>query len=63
MAQKDSIRTLEGLGYVSAFMVAAGSLVKSPSMRLIGVTGIFFGIVVLVRLIVTLVRQGGQAAS
>ena len=57
MAQSDTIRVLEGLGYVSAFMVAAGSLVQSLPLQFVKVTGIFFALVVFVRLMVILATR------
>ena len=55
--KKETITALEGLGYVSASMVGAGSLVRNLPFQFLRGMGIFLAIVVFIRLMVMLVRE------
>ena len=57
MPDEGTIRVLEGLGYVSAFMIAVGGVTDLEVLRYFNVIGLFFAIIVLIRLTTAVARE------
>lgn len=51
MVRDEQVRALEGVGYVSAVMIAAAGFTDSASLRLFNVGGLVFGLIAVVRLL------------
>lgn len=58
MERTKRLRILEGLGYVSAMMVAAGGILDQQVLRLVHLFGLVFAIIAIVRLMVMNIRLG-----
>ncbi len=52
MSEERKVRSLEGLGYVAAFMIGVGGIVNVKALAYFNVLGLVFAIIVIVRLMV-----------
>jgi len=52
MGDERKLRSLEGLGYVGAFMFGVGGLINVEALRYFNVLGLVLAIIVIVRLMV-----------
>ncbi len=52
MGEDRKLRSLEGLGYVGAFMIGVGGMIEAEAMRYFNVLGLVLAIIVIVRLMV-----------
>lgn len=52
------LRSLEGLGYIAAFMIGLGSLVDSKALDYFNILGLVFAIIVIIRLMVMNISMG-----
>ena len=57
-SDQSKLRTLEGLGYVAAFMIGLGGLVKAEYISTFNILGLVFAIIVIVRLLVMNISLG-----
>ena len=58
MSSESKLRVLEGLGYVSAFMIGVGGIVDSKALDYFNALGLVFAIIVIVRLMVMNIMLG-----
>ena len=52
MSEERKLRSLEGLGYVAAFMIGVGGITEVKALDYFNALGLVFAIVVIVRLMV-----------
>ncbi len=52
MGEDRKLRSLEGLGYVGAFMIGVGGLIDAKALHYFNVLGLVLAIIVIVRLMV-----------
>ena len=58
MSEMQKLRSLEGLGYLAAFMIGVGGLIENRSLVYFNVLGLVFAIIVIVRLLVMNIALG-----
>ncbi len=58
MHDGNKLRSLEGLGYLAAFMIGIGSLLDIQALRYFNALGLVFAIIVIVRLLVMNISVG-----
>jgi hypothetical protein len=58
MSDIRKLRTLEGLGYLAAFMIGVGGVTNAQALVYFNVLGLVFAIVVIVRLLVMNISLG-----
>ena len=56
--EERKLRSLEGLGYIAACMIAVGGLWDSTALRYFNLLGLVFAIIVIIRLMVMNVSMG-----
>jgi len=52
MSEEKKVRSLEGLGYIAAFMIGVGGIIDVEALTYFNVLGLVFAIIVIVRLMV-----------
>jgi len=58
MSELKRLRSLEGLGYLAAFMIGVGGLLDKEALAYFNVLGLVFAIIVIVRLLVMNISLG-----
>ena len=56
--EEQKLRSLEGLGYVAACMIAVGGVWDSTALKYFNLLGLVFAIIVIIRLMVMNVAMG-----
>jgi len=57
MSEERKLRSLEGLGYVAAFMIGVGGITEVKALDYFNALGLVFAIVVIVRLMVMTIEM------
>ena len=60
MADDDTLRTLEGLGYCAALMIIASIMNDSPVLRFFYLSGLTLGLIVVVRMLSFHIKSHNQ---